>query len=288
MQVRKLLAATLAVAMVALVVLSVPRVSAQPNEDDGGTILVSYSDVAFTLEAGHWQGTIRGSLRGTIAMYEGPRNFIVGDKEYFYETFVVSTGKGVVQGTDEGVYNLTTGDFWCHGSVTEASGHWAFLVGYALFEWGTTSTPGVFPMTGHDVPMILFPAQPGSADDVRTLVSSTDMAYSPDWGYWRGTMTGDVNGAVGFWEQPQNYVVGDNEYFFEAFTVTAHKGVLQGFDHGVYNLTTGDFWAFGQVTKATRGLGSLAGYTVFEWGTTSTPFVFPMIGEDVPFVLMGL
>ena len=138
------------------------------------------------------------------------------------------------------------------------------------------------------MPNVLFPAHPESADDERLLVSYTDMAYSPDWGYWRGTVTGDVTGAIGFWEQPQNYVIGDVEFFFEAFTVTTHRGVLQGFDIGYYDLPTGNFWAYGQVTDASRGWASLEGFAFFEWGTTSEVGVFPMTGEDVPFVLLDL
>lgn len=77
-------------------------------------------------------------------------------------------------------------------------------------------------------------------------------------------MSGRVQGKVGFWEQPQNYVVGDVEYFAEAFTVTTRKGVLQGVDRGVYNLTTGEFWAYGEVTGATGHRTQLVGYSAFE------------------------
>ncbi len=274
--------------MFALWVLSVPPASADSEPDEMGMVLVSYSDMTFSLDVGHWEGTVKGDIRGTLELYESPANFVEGGLEYFFEDFIITTAKGVIQGTDAGVYDLTTSDFWAHGQVTEASGHWTFLVGYTLFEWGTTSPFGVFPITGNHVPMVLLPAHPESADDERLLVSYTDMAYSPDWGYWRGTVTGDVTGAIGFWEQPQNYVIGDVEFFFEAFTVTTHRGVLQGFDIGYYDLPTGNFWAYGQVTDASRGWASLEGFAFFEWGTTSEVGVFPMTGEDVPFVLLDL
>lgn len=279
-------AAALAVCMFVFLVAAVPSAIAD-GEPEAGTVFVLHSSLTFSLDVGHWEGTVKGPIRGSLELFESPANFIENGLEYFFEDFVITTTDGVIKGTDAGVYNLTTSDFWAHGLVTEAPGRWAFLVGYTLFEWGTTSPFGTFPITASHVPMVLLPPHPATADE-RLLVSYTDMAFSPEWGYWKGTTTGEVTGTIGFWEQPQNYIVGDVEFFFEAFTVTTQKGVLQGFDIGYYELLTGKFWAFGQVTQATRAWSSVEGFRFFEWGTTSPFPVFPITAEDVPFVLLGM
>lgn len=285
---RKVFAATLAVCMLAVLVASVPQASACDDSDEEGLILVSSVDMAFDIPPGYWQGTATGDVRGTVAFYEQPQNFVDAGKEYFFETFIITSEKGVIQGVDEGVYDLATGAFWAHGEVTEATGHWAFLAGYTLFEWGATSTPFVLPMVGHDVPMILLPPHPVEADDVRTLVSSADMAFSTEWGYWRGTTTGDVSGSLKVLETPANYFVRDREFFFETFTVTTTRGVIQGFDIGIYNLTTTRFAAYGRVTAASQSWASLVGFTLFEWGASTSPFELPIVVTDMPVVLMHL
>lgn len=285
---RKLFAATLAICMFALLVVSVPQVSADSAADEAGVILVSYAEMSFDIPPGYWQGTLTGDVRGTLAVYEQPENFVDGGTEYFFEAFTITTERGVIQGVDEGVYDLATGEFWAHGRVTEGTGHWTFLADYKFFEWGSTSTPFVFPMVGHRVPMILLPPDPVSADEEPTLVSRSDMAYSPEWGCWRGTTAGDVSGALRFYESPDNYFEGPREFFFETFTVSTHRGVIEGFDVGIYDLTTRAFAAYGKITAAPAGWARLVGYTVFEWGTTSSPFEFPIVAEDIPFVLMDL
>ncbi len=284
---KKLLTTLIVGCVIALLVVSVPTVSACGEARRDAGVLVSQVDMAYSPDWGYWRGTITGALHGTIGFWEGPA-LIQDGIDYFSESFVITTTKGVIRGTDEGVYNLTTGAFWAYGQVTTATGHWRPLVGYTAFEWGTTSEPFVFPMIANDMPFVLLPAHPAPTHDDDVLVSHTDMAYSPDWGYWRGTMKGDIRGTVGFWEQPQNYAFADREYFFEAFTITTRTGVIQGVDLGFYNLTTGDFWAHGQVTQASGAWHFLVGYTVFEWGTTSKPLVFPMIGHHVPFVLVDM
>ena len=98
--VRKLLAAALAICMFALWVLSVPPASADSEPDEMGMVLVSYSDMTFSLDVGHWEGTVKGDIRGTLELYESPANFVEGGLEYFFEDFIITTAKGVIQGTD--------------------------------------------------------------------------------------------------------------------------------------------------------------------------------------------
>lgn len=266
---KKILAGIIIACMLALLVTSTPVASAG---DDTG-VLVSHVDMAYSPDWGYWRGTVIGPLHGVIGFWEQPA-LIVGNTDYFAETFVITTSKGVLQGTDEGVYNLTTGDFWAHGTVTKATGHWAFAVGYTLFEWGTTTTPFVFPMIATDMPLVLTPAQPTPAHDREVAVTYGDMAFGA-WGYWRGTVSGDMRGTEEIHEL-EGTVIGDKLYFLEVSTITTSKGVAQFVDRGVYNLTTGTFFAQGHVMQASGGWKFLLGYTSLGWGTTSDPNVMPI------------
>ena len=268
---KKILATFIVGCMLGLLVTAAPVATA---EDETG-ILVSHMDMAFSPEWGYWRGTAQGPLRGTVGFWELPA-IIVGNTEYFFETFVITTSRGVIQGTDEGVYNLTTGVFWAHGTVTEATGHWAFSVGYTTFEWGTTTTPFVFPMIARHIPFVLTPNAPTPAHDHDVAVTYGDMAFG-EWGYWRGTVSGDMKGTMEIHELG-GPAVEDRLYFDEVSTITTNKGIVQFDDHGVYNLTTGTFFAQGTVVQATGGLKFLLGYTSLGWGTTSDPNVLPITG----------
>ncbi len=112
------------------------------------------------------------------------------------------------------------------------------------------------------------------------------MAFSDAWGYWRGTVRGDLEGRAEFRETPRNFERDDVEYYFETFLFETADGVLRGSRHGVYDLRTGEFWDHGIVEDASGRLSHLERYHVFERATTTTPGVFPMIGERTPLLLV--
>ncbi len=112
------------------------------------------------------------------------------------------------------------------------------------------------------------------------------MAYSDQWGYWRGHMTGDVSGEAEFHEQARNFEKDGIEYYFEDFTIKTTDGDLRGTKNGVYDLKTGEFWDHGRVAEATARWTRLEGVLVFEKAKTTTPGVFPMIGHHTPLVFV--
>lgn len=129
-----------------------------------------------------------------------------------------------------------------------------------------------------------------SADDPEevtgVILGRITMSYNPpEWSYWLGTMSGPIKGTVSFVELPFT-IDGDFEYFHESFLIETSKGTLSGEDWGVYNLLTGDFWAHGTVMEATDRWAGLVGYTMFEWGVTTEPFVIPMIATNIPVVFV--
>lgn len=256
---KRLLAALLSTLLLACVLMAALPVSA--GGDTG--VLVCHENMAFSPDWGYWRGTINGPIHGTVGFWELP-NVIQDGKEYFVESFVIATDNGVLQGRDEGVYDLTTGEFWAHGLVEDATGRWAYLEGYTIFEWGMTSTPFVFPMTAKNIPVVLVPPQPTPAHDHDIGVTYSDLAFGP-WGYWRGDVSGDLQGTEQIWEQ-SNYLIGDELYFFENSTTRTTQGVVEVEDHGIFNLTSGNFWAIGQVTDASGRYHFLEGYTFMGFG----------------------
>jgi hypothetical protein len=92
---------------------------------------------------GYWKGSMTGAIRGTVGFWEqqgGMLNVVVGDKEFFFEDFEVTTESGdVIRGVDAGVWSLTNWKFNANGWVNQASGTSAYLVGYKFAEKGTTT-----------------------------------------------------------------------------------------------------------------------------------------------------
>jgi hypothetical protein len=98
----------------------------------------------------HWEGPVAGDIVGTMQMYERwSDNYVVGATEHYFEDFVITTtGGDVIKGYDKGVWNFATFKFRDLGWVTDASGDWAFLVGYHVLGMGTTTAyPPEPPMT---------------------------------------------------------------------------------------------------------------------------------------------
>jgi hypothetical protein len=102
-------------------------------------------DIRFEPDPGYWHGPIGGcSLEGgTVEFYGTPQSHIVGDIDYFYETFTINPpGGGKITGHNEGQWDTSSGKFTASGSVTDAPPAWASLVGAAFYEIGTTKAVG--------------------------------------------------------------------------------------------------------------------------------------------------
>ncbi len=161
---RKALASILVVCIIAILAVSVSAVMGPGNSSRHGKPLFCTEEMAYDVwsDGAYWKGTLTGDMQGTVRFWEQPQNYVEGSTEYFFETFVITTARGVVQGHDEGVYNLNTGEFWANGVVTAASGYWAYLEGYQIYEMGWTSLPSSgLPITAHNIPVVLVPESEG-------------------------------------------------------------------------------------------------------------------------------
>jgi len=148
---RKAFGAVLVGCMLALVFASASVASADESEPLRGGMQISIDLSAADL---HWEGPLTGDIEGTIQFWEHwDENYVVGGTEHFFETFIIMTDRGTITGMDAGVWNLATFKFRANGWVTDATGDWAYLVGYKMHEIGTTTA---------------FPPPPGS-----TTVSGT-------------------------------------------------------------------------------------------------------------------
>ncbi len=252
----------------------------------GDTILVAYADMAFSDQWGYWRGTVTGDLAGKAEFHEQPRNFEKDGREYYFEDFAIQSPDGVLRGTKEGVYDLATGDFWDHGRVGEASGRWGGLVGYRVFERARTTTPGVFPIEGHQTPMVLVSPHPGPGRDDRALVSRNDAPFGRDRSPSRGRLTGDLRGEIKSWPEPRPHVIGNTEYFFETFELTAEDGTLRGKEQGMHDRTTGEFAACGEVTDASGRLEVRIGHMVIAWGKADNSPEGTRRARRLPFILV--
>jgi len=147
---RKMTFATLVAIMFAFMsVLSVPAVRAGADESAPLRCTIDLSvDVAAANP--HWEGPITGAVEGTMQLWEHwSENYVVGATEHFFEDFVIYTSDGsVIKGNDQGIWTFQTLKFRSQGFVTEATGDWAFLVGYRVLTTGFTSEfPPVPPST---------------------------------------------------------------------------------------------------------------------------------------------
>lgn len=150
---RKVLAAAFSAFMLALVFTSAPVASAQESEPLRAEMEISI-DLSVPSADIHWEGPLTGDIEGAIEFWEHwDENYVVGGTEHFFETFIITTDHGTITGVDAGVWNFATFKFRANGWVTEATGDWAYLVGYKMHEMGTTTA---------------FPPPPGS-----TTVSGT-------------------------------------------------------------------------------------------------------------------
>jgi len=140
MKARLLLA--LVLALVLVVVLAAPA-SAHVKKP-----LLCRADMAVGTEQypDHWGGTVRGDVRGTLQVWELPWSDQGPLLYTFAESFLITTKCGDIEGFDMGIW-YPDFRFNASGWVTEATGHWKYLVGWMLYEAGVTSDANVVPVT---------------------------------------------------------------------------------------------------------------------------------------------
>ena len=129
--------------------------------------------------------------------------------------------------------------------------------------------------------MLSVPAVAAQSDEPEPLKCAMEIdVFWTTPAHWEGTIIGDIEGSIEFWEGPAS-AVGMVLHFTEDFTIVTKDGaVITGYEKGVYNLNTFKFRANGfvtDVTPATSDWAYLVGYTFHEIGTT-TVFV---VGEPV-------
>jgi len=147
---RTVLLAALVVCMFALMsVLSVPVVSAEDNEVGPlrCTIDIMIDKTVTPPPPPHWVGTIDGDIVGTIELWPIPdESYNVGpgpNVRHYAENFVITTKAGdVIKGYESGVWTFSTLKFRSHGMVTDATGDFAYLVGYTTHQMGMTTPMG--------------------------------------------------------------------------------------------------------------------------------------------------
>ena len=131
---KKAAVVTLALALLMLIVPVAPAASAQPKRP-------LRCELWMQLSWGppiQWQGTCTGDIVGSIIVTEGTSSF-PGKTEHYSETFVITTDQGKIMGSDEGVWSFKTFKWRANGMITDATGDWAYLVGYNVHDIGSTT-----------------------------------------------------------------------------------------------------------------------------------------------------
>jgi hypothetical protein len=138
--------------------------------------------------------------------------------------------------------------------------------------------------------LVLLLAAPASAQPNPPLKCVVDMAVLPDFNpmesVWFGTISGDINGSIGFWEQGAAFP-GKTQHFAETWTIWVDGDpakAISGYDDGVWNFSTFEFRANGWVTAAVPAWQGLVGHKLFEIGTTSDPNLWPLSGGAAVFI----
>lgn len=96
-------------------------------------------DFAMCPDTCHWEGPMTGDIEGTIEFWETAANFFPGTTEHYFETMKITTSSGVITGTNQGVFNFGTLKFRSNAVVDDATGDWAYLVGYKMHFSGVTT-----------------------------------------------------------------------------------------------------------------------------------------------------
>ncbi len=133
------MAAMITLLFLILPLVAVPVVSAKPKTFSGSEIIYAGPPLG---PDDHWKGPISGDITGTVEFWETDANFVVGQTEHFFETFLITTACGTISGTDDGIWNFPTFKFRAAGPVTAVTGTCSpRLVGYMFHETGFTSDP---------------------------------------------------------------------------------------------------------------------------------------------------
>jgi len=137
----KTTAAMVTMLFMTLLLFAAPAFSARPKALSGTEVI--YSGPPYG-PADHWAGPITGAIMGTVEFWEtngGADNYIVGNTEHFFETFLITTYCGTISGSDKGLWSLLTFVFRADGKVTGATGCYSGLTGFYFHELGVTSDP---------------------------------------------------------------------------------------------------------------------------------------------------
>lgn len=132
--------------------------------------------------------------------------------------------------------------------------------------------------------MLSVPTVTADSDETLKCTMEIDVFWTTP-AHWEGTIAGDIDGSIEFWENPAK-LVGVLDIFSEDFTIVTDDGTtITGYDVGVYNFKTLKFRANGlvtEVTPATSDWAYLVGYHFHEMGVT-TAFVpgEPVHGEGM-------
>ncbi len=113
----------------------------------------------------------------------------------------------------------------------------------------------------------------------------------PDYGppVWSGTITGDINGNMYFYNWGMEKDVGQAHFFWETWLITDTEGglMLMGVDNGVVSWSNDKYRMNGVVTDAGPGYEHLVGRNVhmsgyITWENIGTPEEPVMIPETAP------
>jgi hypothetical protein len=132
-------------------VLVLPLMAVQPVSAGGKGLQIIRCDQLITSgvsSAADWVGTLSGcAIAGDVFYWEMPgQDYVTGAKggkiEHYFETFLITTPTGTIEGVESGVYHLYSNFlFQAEGRVTSATGQWTYLVGYKFHELGNTNDP---------------------------------------------------------------------------------------------------------------------------------------------------
>lgn len=104
----------------------------------------------------YWNGTIRGDVRGKIEFHELPWSDSGPVLYTFAEAFLIKTKCGDISGFDMGIW-YPDFRFRASGWVTQATGRWAHLVGWMVYETGRTTDPDIALPSATNVKVALLP-----------------------------------------------------------------------------------------------------------------------------------
>jgi hypothetical protein len=85
---------------------------------------------------------------------------------------------------------------------------------------------------------------------------------------WAGSVTGGIVGDY-TWTMVKYTMKDTKEYYFGTWVIDTDNGEISGFDMGVFDYATGEWWALGKVTAATESWRCLVGSFMWNGGTVS-------------------